>query len=80
MSDEVWARAEPDSPCVKICVVHPKARICIGCHRTLDEIAAWSRMTPETRKSVMAELPARKSLLPNTRQGRAKRLTQNKNS
>jgi predicted Fe-S protein YdhL (DUF1289 family) len=46
-----------ESPCVKICVVHPEARICTGCLRTIDEIATWGRMTREERRAVMAELP-----------------------
>jgi hypothetical protein len=74
MSDEVWKRAEIESPCVKICLIHPEARICLGCHRTPDEIAGWSRMTPERRREIMADLPARKSLLPGRRGGRAGRL------
>lgn len=74
MSDEVWKRAEIESPCVKICLIHPEARICLGCHRTPDEIAGWSRMTPERRREIMADLPGRKSLLPGRRGGRAGRL------
>ena len=75
MSGEVWKRAEIESPCVKICLVHPEARICLGCHRTPDEIAAWSRLTPEERRAIMAELPGRKALLPGRRGGRAGRLS-----
>ncbi|HEU0223288.1 MAG TPA: DUF1289 domain-containing protein [Paracoccaceae bacterium] len=63
MSDEVWRRQEIESPCVRICLVHPQAGICIGCHRTLEEIARWSAMTPEARRAVMAELPGRRGLL-----------------
>ncbi|TIU87300.1 MAG: DUF1289 domain-containing protein, partial [Mesorhizobium sp.] len=29
------------------------------CGRTREEIGAWIEMTPEIRRSVMAELPAR---------------------
>jgi predicted Fe-S protein YdhL (DUF1289 family) len=74
MTGEVWKREEIASPCVRVCVVHPEARICIGCHRTLDEIAAWSRMTAETRSAIMAELPARAPLLKQRRGGRGARL------
>ena len=75
MSDEVWRRAEIESPCVKICVIHPETRLCLGCHRTIEEIAAWSRMTPEARRAVMAELPARIAAAgPRRRGGRAGRL------
>jgi predicted Fe-S protein YdhL (DUF1289 family) len=74
MSDEVWRREEVESPCVKLCVVHPEARICMGCHRTIDEIAAWGSMTPEARRAVMAELPGRAQLLkPERRGGRSGR-------
>ena len=31
MSDEIWARQEVDSPCIKICVIHPEERLCVGC-------------------------------------------------
>ena len=57
--DEVWKRDEIDSPCVKVCVLHPGAKLCMGCFRTGDEIARWSRMTPDERRTIMAELPAR---------------------
>ena len=73
MKDDVWQRNEIDSPCVKICVVHPEARLCVGCLRTLDEIGQWSKMTPEDRRAVMATLPDRKPLLTKRRGGRAAR-------
>ncbi|OYU39292.1 MAG: DUF1289 domain-containing protein [Pseudorhodobacter sp. PARRP1] len=71
--DEVWKRAEIDSPCVKLCVVHPEARICVGCYRSIDEISGWSRLSPEQRRSIMAELPARASVLTKRRGGRMAR-------
>lgn len=70
MSDDVWKRAEIESPCVKVCVLHPEADICIGCYRTRFEIAGWSRLTPEDRRTIMETLPDRKSLLPGRRGGR----------
>jgi len=76
MTDEIWKRDEIESPCVKTCVVHPAARICIGCHRTPDEIAAWSRMSPGLRRDIMAALPARETLLRGKRKGRAARIAE----
>lgn len=70
MTDEVWKRDEIPSPCVKLCVVHPHERICVGCLRTIEEIAAWSRLTPEARAAVMADLPARAPRLARRRGGR----------
>lgn len=68
-TDDIWKRDEPDSPCKKVCVVHPEARICIGCHRTIDEIAGWGRMSPEERRAVWDQLPGRESLLRGRRRG-----------
>jgi predicted Fe-S protein YdhL (DUF1289 family) len=69
MSDEVWRRERSDSPCVRLCVLHPTAGLCLGCYRSADEIAAWPTMSRETRRAVMAELPARAPLVKPTRRG-----------
>jgi predicted Fe-S protein YdhL (DUF1289 family) len=72
--DDIWQRPEIESPCIKICVIHPAAKICVGCMRTGDEIASWSRLTPEMRRDIMAGLPARADALKGRRGGRAARL------
>jgi predicted Fe-S protein YdhL (DUF1289 family) len=46
-----------ETPCVKVCVV--KDEICIGCKRTLGEIARWLRLTPEERRAIMIEAATR---------------------
>ncbi|QBF33278.1 DUF1289 domain-containing protein [Thalassococcus sp. S3] len=74
MNDQVWRRDEVQSPCVRICVVHPQERICTGCFRTVNEIAMWGRMSAEERQAVMDELPARAPKLAKRRGGRAARL------
>ena len=76
MSDEIWNRDEVQSPCVKICVVHPVERICTGCLRSLDEIASWGRMSNAERAALMEELPSRESRLKKRRGGRAARIGQ----
>ncbi len=48
-----------ESPCILVCAIDMKTGFCFGCGRTREEIGAWSIMTPETRRSVMAGLPAR---------------------
>ncbi|MEL7258827.1 MULTISPECIES: DUF1289 domain-containing protein [Roseovarius] len=70
----VWTRDEIESPCVRICVVHPEARICTGCFRTIDEISQWSKMSREDRREIMEALPDRASLLRKRRGGRSARL------
>ncbi len=79
MSDDVWRREEVESPCIKICVVHPEARICTGCLRSIDEITAWGRMSNDARRAVMAELPGRQSLLKVRRGGRTARMARKAN-
>ena len=75
MTDETpWHRDEVESPCVRICVVHPEARICTGCLRSIDEITRWSKMSGAERREVMAALPDRAGLLKKRRGGRAARL------
>ncbi len=75
MTDEIWKRAEIESPCVKICVVHPEAKLCIGCYRTIAEIGGWSRMSADERRLLMAELPARAKTMTKRRGGRMGRGT-----
>ena len=73
--DEVWMRDEVESPCVKLCVIHPEARLCIGCLRSIEEITAWSRMTSAGRAAIMADLPDRAPRIAARRRGgRAARL------
>lgn len=74
MTDEIWKRAEVESPCVKICVIHPETRLCTGCLRSIDEIGSWSRMTPEARRLVMDTLPDRAAAFSKRKGGRAGRL------
>ncbi len=76
MSDDipVWTREEIESPCVRICVVHPEARICTGCFRSIDEIGRWSKMSADERNEIMADLPNRAPLLRKRRGGRAARM------
>ena len=73
MKDELWMRDEVESPCVKVCVVHPAERICVGCLRSIDEIARWSRMTPDERREIMLDLPDRAPRLRRRKGGRAAR-------
>ena len=49
------------SPCVKICLVNGESGLCLGCQRTLLEVARWSRLTDAERAEIMAALPARRT-------------------
>jgi predicted Fe-S protein YdhL (DUF1289 family) len=52
-----WTMIE--SPCVNICTLDARSGICLGCGRTIDEIARWNAMSAAERSRIMAELPAR---------------------
>jgi predicted Fe-S protein YdhL (DUF1289 family) len=51
------------SPCVKVCQMDPARGLCIGCCRTLDEIARWSGMSDAEREHVLSLLPDRRAIL-----------------
>lgn len=51
--------SEIQSPCVDICQIDATSGLCIGCRRTLDEIATWGGLSHGERARIMGELPAR---------------------
>ncbi len=50
---------KPSTPCIKVCAVSGQTGHCIGCGRTLPEIAGWGRMSEPERLAIMALLPDR---------------------
>ena len=48
------------TPCVKVCVVDGESGLCLGCFRTLAEIARWAVLPEAERLALMAELPGRR--------------------
>jgi hypothetical protein len=52
-----------ESPCTRICTLDTRSGLCLGCGRTIDEIARWAAMSGAERARVMAELPARRASL-----------------
>ena len=48
------------TPCIKVCMVDGESGLCLGCYRTLPEIAGWARLAPDARASVMRSLPGRR--------------------
>jgi predicted Fe-S protein YdhL (DUF1289 family) len=51
--------ADIETPCNKICTVDPRSGHCIGCGRTIAEIAGWLGFTADERTRIMAALPQR---------------------
>ncbi|PSH69769.1 DUF1289 domain-containing protein [Phyllobacterium brassicacearum] len=48
-----------ESPCILVCAIDINTGYCFGCGRTREEIGAWSVMSPESRRTIMADLPGR---------------------
>ena len=48
-----------ETPCVKICTLDAAQGLCLGCGRTVAEIAAWAGLAPAERRRVMDKLPER---------------------
>jgi predicted Fe-S protein YdhL (DUF1289 family) len=46
------------SPCINICRLDA-ANVCIGCRRTLAEIAEWSRAGDQRRLQILRNVKAR---------------------
>ncbi len=47
------------SPCISICQMNPQSGLCLGCHRTIDEIADWSVLSEEEKQAVLSAIDAR---------------------
>ncbi len=59
--DLAWANPMTTiaTPCINVCTLDPESKRCLGCGRTIEEIAQWTLLSDEDRARVMAELPAR---------------------
>jgi predicted Fe-S protein YdhL (DUF1289 family) len=51
------------SPCINVCTMDPARGVCLGCCRTLEEIAAWGGMDEAEQARVLAQLPERRARL-----------------
>jgi predicted Fe-S protein YdhL (DUF1289 family) len=51
------------SPCVSICRMDAASGWCVGCLRTLDEIALWSRSSDADKQRIWGSLAQRATLL-----------------
>lgn len=48
-----------ETPCIAVCFIDPKSKLCLGCGRTLPEIARWHKMGNSERLNIMATLHQR---------------------
>ena len=60
-----------ETPCVKVCTLDARTGLCLGCGRTVDEIARWTVMNASERAQVMRELPDRLAACNGTKTAKA---------
>ena len=61
MSQDKERDGDIQSPCINVCKMNPDTRLCEGCLRTLDEIAAWSGLSNEEKRAVLEQIPERRA-------------------
>jgi predicted Fe-S protein YdhL (DUF1289 family) len=49
------------SPCISVCEMDAQGRFCLGCWRTLDEIAGWISFPDDEKRAVLARLRERRA-------------------
>jgi len=60
----------PISPCVGICLMDPATRLCRGCLRQVEEIAAWYQASTAEKHQILARIAARRADVTATAQRR----------
>jgi uncharacterized protein len=51
--------ADVETPCTRDCALDPVSGLCMGCGRSVDEIAGWRGFDDEERAAIMMRLPMR---------------------
>ncbi len=49
------------SPCIAVCQIDDASGLCIGCHRSIDEIREWPILSAEDKRRVLESIEDRKS-------------------
>lgn len=48
------------SPCINVCRMDDRTGWCLGCFRTIEEIAVWSRATDDRRLQILLAVERRR--------------------
>ena len=51
----------PLSPCVAVCQLDPVSGLCLGCWRTMPEIAGWLSMSADEKRQVLVRVAERRA-------------------
>lgn len=52
------------SPCIDVCRMDPATGWCVGCLRTIDEIAGWAALADDAKREVLARVAERRARRP----------------
>lgn len=52
------------SPCTLVCTIDAASGLCVGCARTLDEIARWGVIDDDERRAILAAIRIRSQTMP----------------
>jgi len=47
------------SPCIAVCRLDPASGLCVGCGRSIDEIAGWPDLDEAARRRILERLRGR---------------------
>jgi len=50
-----------ESPCIGVCQLAEGEAVCVGCHRTMSEIASWHRFTEAEKLLVLTAIRERQT-------------------
>lgn len=49
------------SPCIDVCRMDADSGLCVGCLRTLDEIAGWGGASDDEKLDILARIEKRRA-------------------
>jgi len=58
------------TPCVQVCFLDDESGLCLGCLRSGEEIALWTRFSDDQRAAIMQALPSRQTRIAADKRGR----------
>jgi len=44
------------SPCVGVCKIYTESKACLGCNRTIEEIANWNSFNDSEKKNILIKI------------------------
>lgn len=57
------------SPCISVCRINRRSRLCEGCRRSMSEIADWLELSDDQKREIIADLATRDPFAANTPTG-----------